>query len=92
MFSKIIIPTPVHKELSNESTPSIIKENLRSLIKAGFVEVKDMSIVSKEYITYSCIEQGLWSGKRIGKGEASVIAFAIENNGIVASNNLSDVK
>ncbi|MCL2115635.1 MAG: hypothetical protein FWH29_05375 [Methanobrevibacter sp.] len=92
MFSKIIIPTPVYDELFNESTPVIIKNNLKSLIKRGFVEVKDMSITSREYTAYRCIIDGLWGEKRLGRGEASVIAFAIENKGIVASNNLSDVK
>jgi len=94
MFSKIIIPRVVYNEFFNESTPIMIKNNLKSLIDDGFVEVKDMIITSREYSNYRCIESGLWSdnGKRVGKGEASVIAFAIENEGIVASNNLSDVK
>ena len=94
MFSKIIITEPVHRELFNESTPPIIKNNLRVLIGRGFVEVKEMSILSSVYHCYSYIEQGLRSDNdtRIGKGEASVIAFAKENDGIVASNNLFDVK
>ena len=92
MFSKIIIPTPVYDELSNESTPVVIRNNLKSLIKTSFVEVKDMSITSREYTAYSCMIKGFWGKKHLGKGEASVIAFAIENDGIVASNNLSDVK
>lgn len=46
MFSKIIITEPVHRELFNESTPPIIKNNLRVLIgRGGFVEVKEMSIL-----------------------------------------------
>ena len=56
MFSKIIIPRPVYEELFNESTPITIKDNLRSLIENGFVEVKDMSISSREYANYRCLE------------------------------------
>jgi predicted nucleic acid-binding protein len=92
MFSKVIIPEPVFDEFFIESTPKNIKNNLNLLINSGFVEVKEISILSKEYSNYRCIEKGYWGGKSLGKGEASVIALAIENNGMVASNNISDVK
>ncbi|MBF4469213.1 MAG: hypothetical protein ISP01_07380 [Methanobrevibacter arboriphilus] len=94
MFSKIIIPEPVHRELFNESTPPMIKNNLTFLINNGFVEINEMDIFSPVYTLYSCIEQGLRSDSDtcIGGGEAAVIALAKENEGIVASNNLFDVK
>ncbi|MDL2246833.1 hypothetical protein LJB96_04365 [Methanobrevibacter sp. OttesenSCG-928-K11] len=92
LFSKAIIPRPVYDELTHESTPSVIKNNLNILIKNNFIEIKEIDIRSKLYTTYKCIEDGFWGNKPIGKGEASAIAFAIENSGIVASNNLSDVK
>lgn len=34
--------------------------------------------------------KGYW-GDEVGEGEASVLALAIDNDGIVASNNLSDI-
>jgi predicted nucleic acid-binding protein len=93
MFSKIIIPSPVHNELLNENTPNIIKDNLKTLVDLDFVEVKDIDILSPEFYKYKLIEKGSWTdGMHMGKGEASVIACAIENNGIIASNNLSDIK
>ncbi|KZX14899.1 hypothetical protein [Methanobrevibacter filiformis] len=92
LFSKIIIPKPVYEELSHDGTPLFIKTNLYNLIEKDFVEVKDISIISKEYTAYKCIKDGLWSNRPVGKGEASAIAFAIKNNGVVASNNLKDVK
>lgn len=93
MFSKIIIPSPVHDEIFNKSTPTKIKDNLESLINDNFVEVKDINIFSNEYSNYKLIEKGFWTdNKYMGKGESSVIACAIENKGIIASNNLSDIE
>ena len=47
---------------------------------------------SPEYALYLEMTDSPRKGKTIiGKGEASVIALAKENNGIVASNNLRDI-
>lgn len=93
LFSKIIIPEQVHKEITDDNTDSVVKVNFEKL-KDGFVETREIQFASNEYITYKSIERGFWSqtGKVCGKGESAAIALAYLNNGIVASNNLSDVE
>lgn len=93
LFSKVIIPEQAYDELNKGKTPQNIKNNLKNLILENFVEIKENNFSSKEFVKYECISKGYWSknGERIGKGESAAIAFAIENNGIVASNNLSDI-
>ncbi|WP_407379435.1 hypothetical protein [Methanobrevibacter sp.] len=52
-----------------------------------------MDIFSEEYTKYKCIKNGYWDNfKVVGKGEAAALSYAIVNDGIIASNNLSDVK
>ena len=50
--------------------------------------------MSQEYITYKLIKKGFWSqaGKCCGDGESAAITLAYLNNGIIASNNLSDAE
>ena len=93
LFSKIIIPEQVYNELMDKSTPSVVKTNFENL-KEGFVEIKEIIFSSQEYTTYKLIEKGFWSetGKVCGSGESAALALAHLNNGIVASNNLSDVE
>lgn len=93
LFRKIILPKKVYEELTRKRTPQIIKNNLKYLIKQNFIEIKEIIFASKEYINYNCISKGYWSenGEIIGSGESAAIALAIENNGIVASNNLKDI-
>ena len=63
-------------------------------LKEGFLEIREIPFASNEYITYKSIERGFWSqtGKVCGKGESAAMTLAHLNNGIVASNNLSDVE
>lgn len=62
------------------------------LINDGFVEIGELDFSSPEWNTYNLIRRGFWTdGNMIGRGESAAMALAIENNGIVASNNLSDV-
>lgn len=93
LFSKIIIPEQVYSEIMAENTPAIVKKNFKNL-KNRFVEIKEISFLSQEYTTYNLIKKGLWSktGKICGSGESAAIILAHLNNGLVASNNLSDVE
>ncbi len=93
LFSKIVIPEQVYNELMAENTPSVVKSNFKKL-KKGFVETREITFSSHEYTTYSLIKKGFWSktGKVCGDGESAAMALAHLNNGVVASNNLSDVE
>ena len=93
LFSKIIIPEQAYSEIIAENTPAIVKKNFKNL-KNRFVEIKEISFLSQEYTTYNLIKKGLWSktGKICGSGESAAITLAHLNNGLVASNNLSDVE
>ena len=93
LFSKVIIPEPVYNELINIGIYQNIKQRLNFLIQENFVEIAELDFASTEGNTYNLIRRGFWSdGYIIGRGESAAMAFAIENNGIVASNNLSDVR
>ena len=93
LFSKIVIPEQVYRELMDDNTPSIVKTNFKKL-KDGFVEIREIHFMSQEYTTFNLIKKGFWSktGKCCGEGESAAMTFAHLNNGIVASNNLSDVE
>ena len=92
IFSKVIIPEPVYNELINMAIYQNIGQNLNFLINYGFVEIGELDFSSPEGNTYNLIRRGFWTdGNMIGRGESAAMALAIENNGIVASNNLSDV-
>ena len=93
LFTKIVIPEQVYNELMDNNTPPIVKTNFNKL-KNGFVETRQIQFMSQEYTTYNLIKKGFWSqtGKCCGDGESAAIALAYLNNGIVASNNLSDVE
>ena len=92
IFSKVIIPEPVYNELINMAIYQNIGQNLNFLINDGFVEIGELDFSSPEGNTYNLIRRGFWTdGNMIGRGESAAMALAIENNGIVASNNLSDV-
>ena len=72
LFSKIIIPEQVYNELIDKSTPPVVKTNFKNL-KAGFVEIREITFASQEYTTYKLIEKGFWSetGKICGFGESA---------------------
>lgn len=93
LFSKIIIPEQVYSELMDNKTPPIVKTNFKKL-KDGFVETKEIKIMSQEYTTFNLIKKGFWSqtGKCCGDDESAAMALAYLSNGIVASNNLSDIE
>ena len=88
---KIVIPRPVYIELSRPVI-SHLKKRLDILIQEHHLKIQDININSKEFNTYyQMTEEPLVGNKVIGKGEASALALAIHNHGIVASNNLRDI-
>ncbi len=92
LFSKVIIPSPVYYELINIDKYDKLDDMLNDLINENFVEIGELEFASPEETTFNLIHRGYWTdGNIIGKGEAAAMAFAIENNGIVASNNLIDI-
>lgn len=93
LFSKIIVPEMVYEELTRKRSDKNVKNNLKLLINDGFVEIETIELCTPEYFDYNCMIEGFWTDDEpIGKGDASAIALALKNFGIVASNNLSDVE
>ena len=93
IFSKIIVPDIVYQELNKKNSNQNVKNNLSSLINDGFVEIRSIEFATPEYFDYTCMIEGFWSDDEpIGFGEAAAMALAIKDFGIVASNNLADVK
>ena len=92
LFSKIIIPQNVHDEISHPKTPSNIVTEFNNLKNKKFVVVEEICLHTMPYNHYKAMIDGYWGDGSIGKGEASAIALAIDKEGIVASNNLKDVK
>lgn len=65
---------------------------MNSLVDENFVEIAEFEFASPEEINFNLIRRGYWTdGNPVGVGESAAMALAIENDGIVASNNLSDV-
>lgn len=87
-FSSIIVSAQVNIEFLNDKTPKCIYERFSNWVDEGFVIVKDIDVddeVMGYYITF------ITEDDDGGKGELSSIAFAIVNNGILASNNFRDI-
>ncbi len=90
--TKIIIPQEVYKELSN---PSILwmKTKIDILVNQNIAVIESINVGTDEYETYYKLTQKpQGSHKIIGKGEAASISLAKKHGGIVASNNLKDIK
>lgn len=94
VFNEIIIPKQVYDELTDNFAPKVIRETIVDLKESGFVKVFRIGPNSKERIPYLSIKRGDWHNyyKKLGKGESAALAFAIENNGVIASNNFADIK
>lgn len=96
LFDKIIIPQKVYKELceyrSKDST-SIFKNQLIKLKDLKFLFIHELDMESDEAQHYFDLTLGskMKGIKIIGDGEAACIAFVIANNGVICSNNLSDI-
>ena len=89
LFQKIIIPYEVHKEFSRIN---ILKNRIDTLVQEGFVEVINFDTSTKTYEFFRKLCKGEVTSRKIGEGEAAAITLAIENNGILASNNTHDVQ
>lgn len=88
LFEKVIIPYEVYDEFSKVS---ILKKRVDKLIDEGFIEVIDFEVNSNIYKLFVKLRRGYLLDNEIGKGEAASIALAVENNGILASNNTKDI-
>lgn len=93
-FDEIVIPYAVDAELNAKASPVEIVENLKYLKEKNFIRMYDIDMKSSEHQWYDEIraEYHMNKGFPIGEGEAQVMALAIPNDGILASNNLSDIK
>lgn len=88
---RIVIPQPVYDELS---VPGIqhLKTRIDLMIQQGQAVLRTISTNSETYRLYFQMTQEPEEGyKIIGNGEASCLALAKEENGIIASNNLRDI-
>ncbi len=88
LFDKVIIPYEVYDEFSKVT---ILKKRVDDLINEKFIEVIDFDAGSEIYNLYIKLHRGYLLDKEIGRGEAAAIALAVENNGILASNNTNDI-
>lgn len=89
---RIFVPEAVYDELSNPVVRHLAKR-IECLEWEDRLEIKRIYPGTPEYKLYSSLAIPPTENRiLIGKGEASAIALAKFNNGIVASNNLRDVK
>ena len=85
-FKKIIISNKVYNTLSNPSIPSVIRDNLNSLIDEGFVKIEEITLNTDTFDLYYQITNDN-KNEILGEGEASSIALAVTNNRKIAYNN-----
>lgn len=89
---RIVIPKPVYLELSKPGI-SHLKRRLDMMLANKETVLEEIIIGTDVYMTYyQLTEAPTGKHKVIGKGEAASIALAKELGGIVASNNLKDIK
>ena len=88
LFDKVIIPYEVYNEFSRVR---ILKKRVDELIEENFIDVIDFDIQSDVYKLFVELHRGYLFDKEMGRGEAAAIALAVENNGIIASNNTRDI-
>lgn len=89
--SRIVIPKPVYDEISYPGVQHL-KNRIDTLLshKQAFIEV--ISVKSESFALYQQLTLSPKKNQKIiGKGEAAAIVLAKEVNGIVGSNNLSDI-
>ena len=90
-FNHIVISNKVFNSLNNPSIPDFIKDNLNDLVDKGFVKVEEISYNTRTFDIYYEIKED-HKNQILGDGEASSIAIAIKNNGIIAYNNPDAIK
>lgn len=88
---RIVIPKPVYDELSNPSVPHL-KSKIDALVLCKEASICDLDGSSEEYRLFLQMTTRPKNGhKIIGDGEAASLVLAKKHNGIIASNNLSDI-
>lgn len=88
---RIVMPKPVYDEI-NRPALSWMKAKVDRLISAGELAVIEITAGTEEFELYYKMTENPDKGhKIIGDGEASSIALAKVQNGIVASNNFKDI-
>jgi predicted nucleic acid-binding protein len=89
---RIVLPYQVFIELSNPSIPHI-RRKISALCSNGDVSTMEIMLGTEEYRLFDEIAISPPKGEVVlGKGEAAALALAKVHNGIVASNNLKDIK
>lgn len=89
-YDKIRISSQVKDEICNKGNYPRIKERFIELYENGYVEVHEIEEGTPEWNTY--LELRLLSNDiKKDIGEMSIISLAKARNGILASNNLTDV-
>ena len=88
--ARIVIPEEVYEELSNPRVPHL-KQQTDDMIANGHAQVESIEVGSSAYIIFSKLTNPM-NRPIIGRGEGAAIAQAYTESGILASNNLRDVK
>ena len=91
IFNKIVISNKVFNSLNNPSISDFIKDNLNDLVEKGFVKVEEISYNTETFDIYYEIKED-HKNQVLGDGEASSIALAIKNKGVIAYNNPDAIK
>lgn len=87
---KIVLPTQVYDEI--KAVPPLL-HRVDTMKTAGLITVQSIDYGTDEYKDYRELAISPPSGETIiGKGEAAAIALTKKNNGVLASNNLRDIK
>ena len=87
---RIVFPQVVVDELSRARDADLVRR-CDELCDRGVADVWDIDSLSPALLDYVNMTEGVF-GRAIGKGEAAAIALAKEHGGVVASNNLRDVR
>lgn len=89
---RIVIPKPSYDELSYPTTPQL-KQRIDTLLSNHQVVLQSITVESDAYALYRKLTTAPDKGhKIIGPGEAAAIALAKTVGGVVASNNLKDIR
>lgn len=87
----IVIPKPVYDEIDRPAL-AWMKQRVDAVVASGMARIVEIKSGTEEFDLYYKLTQSPEAGyKIIGDGEASSIALAKTNNGIVASNNFKDI-
>jgi len=89
---KIILPEQVYSELSHPRIPHL-KTRTDTLKNNGDIAIENIEFDTEEYRIYYKLTRNPDKGfKAIGKGEAAAIALARIKGGVLASNNMRDIR